>query len=126
MGAVLVPVVFVLVVVVVGVLAMRRFRRESVEQSDRLQDSARPTVSYVVPPGQDPALLVATLVGEGYDASPDSEPGASSPIIIIGSRRGGVLDREQVRQALVRLDHSNINPDESGRLERPPVRFTDE
>jgi hypothetical protein len=125
MGAFLVPVVLVLIVVVVGVAAVKRFGSDTVAQSDRLRATERPTLRYLVPPGQDPAVVLAALRGEGLDASPDSEPGPSSPIVIIGAD-GGALDREAVRATLVLLDETNINPDESGSPERGRVRFLDE
>jgi hypothetical protein len=126
MGAVLVPILLLLVVVVLGVLAVRRFSRAEIHHSDRLQAEGRPTLRYEVPPGQDPALVLAGLREAGYDASADSEPGPSSPVVIIGTTSGGAPDREDLRSLLRRIDDSNINPDDSQRLARPPVRFTDE
>jgi hypothetical protein len=126
MGAVLVPILLLLVAIVLGVLAVKRFTRAEIAHSDRLQDDRRPTVSYEVPAGQDPALVLAGLREAGYDASADSEPGPSSPILIIGTPSGGVPDREDLRSVLGRIDESNINPEDSQPLTRPPVRFTDE
>jgi hypothetical protein len=126
MGAVLLPILLLVVVIVLGVLAMKRFTRNQVDHSDRLQAADRPTVGYQVPPGQDPARVLADLREAGYDASADSGPGPSSPILIIGSRDGDVPDREDLRSVLGRIDGSNVNPEESQRLARPPVRVTDE
>jgi hypothetical protein len=126
MGAVLVPILLLLVVIVLGVLAVKRFSRAETDHSDRLQADQRPTLSYEVPPGQDPALVLAGLREAGYDASADSEPGPSSPILIIGTTSGGMPDREDLRSLLGRIDDSNVNPEDSQRLSRPPVRFTDE
>jgi hypothetical protein len=126
MGAVLVPVILVLIVLVAGWVAVRRFSRAEVRRSDRLQASERPTLRYQVPPGQDPAAVVAALRAAGYDASPDSEPGPSSPIVIVGGRHGDAPDREAVRATLVRTSDTNVNPDESGEVERGRVLFEDE
>jgi hypothetical protein len=126
MGAVLVPILLLLVVVVLGVLAVKRFTREEVRHSDRLQTAERPTLRYEVPPGQDPARVLAGLREAGYDASADSEPGPSSPIVIIGTRGGGQPDREDLRSLLGRIDGSTVNPEERQRVARPAVRFTDE
>ena len=126
MGAVLVPILLVLVVVVLGVLAVKRFTRAEIEHSDRLQADDRPTLRYEVPPGQDPAVVLAGLRQAGYDASADSEPGPSSPIVIIGTRDGGMPEREDLRVLLSGIEGSNVNPDESQRLARPSVHFTDE
>jgi hypothetical protein len=126
MGAVLVPLLLVAIVVVAGLALTRRFTRETVTQSDRLQAPGRPTLRYQIPPGQDPAVVVAALGDEGYDVSPDSEPGPSSPIVIIGRRDGGEPDREAVRASLTLLDETNIDPPTSGPVERGRVRFLDE
>jgi len=125
MGAVLVPVLFVVIALVVGVMLVRRFTGASVEESDRLQAPHRPTLRYLVPAGQDPAVVVAALLAAGYDASPDSEPGPSSPIVIIGSRTGRAPDREAVRATLAEARGSAINPEESAPVDAA-VRFTDE
>jgi hypothetical protein len=125
MGAVLVPVLLLAIVIIAGVIAVKRFSADEVRRSDRLQDRARPALRYVVPPGQDPALVLTGLRNAGYDASADSEPGASSPIVIIGST-GGAPDREAVRRTLAHLDGTNIVPGESGSVAHRPVRFADE
>jgi len=126
MGAVFVPVILVAIVVVLIVLAMRSFSRREVEHSDRLQADHRHSVRYQVPPGQDPAVVVHHLESEGYDVSPDSEPGPSSPIIVIGTQDATVLDRERVRRSLTDLDETSINPEDSGPVERQQVTFLDE
>jgi len=125
MGAVLVPVILVLIVVVLGVIAMKRFTRAEVDRSDRLQHADRPTLRYQVPPGQDPALVLSGLRQAGYAASADSEPGPSSPVVIIGGAEGEP-DREAVRRTLAELDGTNIVPDESASVQRTRVRFLDE
>jgi hypothetical protein len=125
MGAVLVPVILVLIVLVLGVVAVKRFTRAEIDHSDRLQADDRATLRYQVPPGQDPALVLAGLRQAGYDASADSERGPSSPIVIIGAT-GGAPDREAVRRTLTDLDGTNVVPEESGSVDRSRVRFEDE
>jgi hypothetical protein len=125
MGAVLVPVLLVLIVLVVGAIAVKRFTRAEIDHSDRLQADERPTLRYRIPAGQDPALVLAGLRRAGYDASADSEPGPSSPIVIIGAT-GGAPDREAVRRALADIDGTNVVPEESGTVDRTRVRFEDE
>ena len=126
MGAVFVPVILVLIVVALVVVAIRAFSRREVEHSDQLQADHRYSVRYQVPPGQDPAVLLHHLESEGFDVSPDSGPGPSSPIIIIGSRDATAVDREAVRATIGELDETNINPAESASVDRGPVRFLDE
>jgi len=52
MGAVLVPVLLVLIVLVVGAIAVKRFTRAEIDQSDRLQADERPTLRYRIPAGR--------------------------------------------------------------------------
>lgn len=125
MGAVFVPVILLLVVLVLGWLAVKRFSRATVEHSNRLQHADRPTLTYVVPPGQDPAAVLAGLRAAGYDASADADPGPSDPVVIIGAH-GGAPDREAVRRTLAELDGTNIVPEESGHVPRSRVTFVDE
>jgi hypothetical protein len=125
MGAVFVPVLLVLVVLLLSLVAVKRFARDEIEHSDRLQADERPTLRYEVPPGQDPAVVLAGLRQAGYDASADSEPGPSSPIVIIGAT-GGAPDREAVRRTLSDLDGTNVVPEERGHVKRSLVTFLDE
>jgi hypothetical protein len=125
MGALLVPVVVLIVLLVVAAVVVQRFTRKELDHSDRLQAENRPTLRYEVPAGQDPALVLAGLRQAGFDASADSEPGPSSPIVIIGAT-GGAPDREAVRRTLADLDGTNVNPEDSAPVERPRVTFTDE
>ena len=125
MGAVLVPVLLVVIVLVIGAIAVKRFTRAEIDHSDRLQADERPTLRYRIPAGQDPALVLAGLRRAGYDASADSEPGPSSPIVIMGAT-GGAPDREAVRRALADIDGTNVVPEESGTVDRTRVRFEDE
>ncbi len=125
MGAVFVPVILLVIVIVAAAIAIKRFGRREVQHSDRLQNADRPTLRYEVPPGQDPAVVLAGLRNAGYDASADSEPGPSSPIVIIGAT-GGEPDREAVRRTLADLDGTNVVPEESAQVDRARVRFLDE
>jgi hypothetical protein len=126
MGAVLVPVILLIVVLVLAWFAVQRFGRREIQRSDRLQNADRSTLRYEVPEGQDPAAVLAGLRGAGYYVSPDSEPGPSSPIVIIGEAQGGEPDREAVRRTLTELDGTNVVPEESATVRRSRVRFVDE
>jgi hypothetical protein len=126
MGAVLVPVLLLLVVLALAAYALKRFGRREIQHSDRLQNADRPTLRYEVPAGQDPAAVLTELRRAGYDASADSEPGPSSPVVIIGTTTGDVPDREQLRATLDRIDVVNVDPEVDVPMDRPPVRFMDE
>ena len=126
MGAVLVPVLLLIVVLIAVAIAIKQFGRREIQHSDRLQNADRSTLRYLVPPGQDPAVVLTGMRRAGYDASADSEPGPSSPIVIIGGPGGSEPDREEVRHALTELDGTNVVPEESGSTQRSRVRFADE
>jgi hypothetical protein len=127
MGAFLVPVVGLIAVLVLVALVVKRRSRREIDRSDRLQRPERPTVRYQIPPGQDPAAVVGELRSAGFDASPDSEPGPSSPIVIIGTTAGGPPDRERLREVLARAS-VNIDPaaDSETDVDASHVRFLDE
>ena len=126
MTAVLVPIVIVIVLVVIAAVAVKQLGSSSMEHGTRLQHTSRPTLRYLVPPGQDPAEVVNVLRREGYDASPESsEPGPSAPVVVVGNPDGGAVDRERVRAALADLVQMHANPQTDGMVPRP-VRFTDE
>lgn len=125
MGAVFVPVILLIVAIVAVAIAIRQFGRRELRHSDRLQRADRATLRYEVPPGLDPAVVLVGLRRAGYDASADSEPGPSSPVVIIGAP-GGDPDREAVRRTLTDLDGTNVVPGESGEVQRSRVRFLDE
>jgi hypothetical protein len=126
-GAFLIPVIALIVVIVVMAIATKRFGRRSVQQGERLQRGSKPTVRYEVPNGQDPASVLIELRNAGYDASPESEPGPSSPILIIGASDGGAPDRELLRALLARAS-VNVDPavDSPTEETRSTVRFLDE
>jgi hypothetical protein len=126
MAAVLIVVLFVVVALVLAAYALKRFGSREIEHSDRLQNADRPTLRYQVPPGQDPAAVLTELRRAGYDASADSEPGPSSPVVIVGTTSGGAPDREQLRATLERMDLVNVDPEADVAMDRPPVHFMDE
>jgi hypothetical protein len=126
MGAVLVPVLIVVIVALLVWLAVRSFSHREHEHSDRLRAERSNALLYEVPPGQDPAVVLVHLESEGYDVSADDGAGAASPILIIGSRDSAEPDREAVRRALHECQSTNINPEESAALEPHAVRFVDE
>jgi hypothetical protein len=122
----LIAVLLVVVALVVAGYALKWFGRREIEHSDRLQNADRPTLRYEVPPGQDPAAVLTELRRAGYDASADSEPGPSSPVVIIGTTTGGAPDREQLRATLDQMDLVNVDPGVDVPMDRPAVRFMDE
>jgi hypothetical protein len=125
MGAALFPVILIVLVLVLAAVAIKRYSRAEMRHSDRLQNADRPTLRYEVPNGQDQAAVLTDLRSHGYDVSADSEPGPSSPIVIIGTPSGAPPDREELRSLLARSP-VNVDPPTDGPIKRPPVRFLDE
>lgn len=70
--------------------------------------------------------MLTELRAAGYDASADSEPGPSSPIVIVGMRSGGAPDREELRAFLSRIRRVNVDASSDPGDEVPRGRFADE
>jgi hypothetical protein len=126
-GALLAPIIVVIIFLVLAAFAITRFSRRTREHSDTLQFADRPTVRYLVPPGQDPANVLTQLRQAGYDANPDSEPGPASPIVIIGATHGGEPDRDELRRVLAGTTR-DVDPmvDSETEVTAASVRFMDE
>jgi hypothetical protein len=87
-----------------------------------MRDPATETLDYVVPEGQDPAVIRAALSKEGYDANLD--PRSGDQLLHIEYRGGGDRDRARVRAIIESVDTSAI--DAGVPVEWAPVRFADE
>lgn len=122
MAAVLVPVILVLILLVAGAISLRRFVRREGAHGDRLRDDREGTVRYLVPPGQDPAAVLAGLGRQGYDAVPDPSVGQPRELLI-AARHDGRIDREEVRRVLAGITDLNLEGDQ---VTVPDVRFMDE
>jgi hypothetical protein len=120
----LVPIVAALVVVAFLVALAWALRNRSAAETAkerRLQSDESPTLTYLVPPGQDPAVLVAALEQRGFDAAADVVGGPQR--LLVGAREGRP-DREEVRSVIEGASWTTI--DHAKRVDREPVRFVDE
>lgn len=74
---ILFPIIFTAVVIlsVVVALALRSWGREEARVEALLDSPATHTIAYVVPDGQDPAILVAALHRAGFEARAHLEGG---------------------------------------------------
>jgi hypothetical protein len=70
--------------------------------------------------------VLSALHHAGYAVSADSEPGPSTPILLIGSHSGGPPGRESVRETINRLDTVNVEGHKNWDVDLRPARFTDE
>jgi hypothetical protein len=120
----LVPIVVALVVVAFLVALAWALRNRTVAETAkerRLQSDESSTLTYLVPPGQDPAVLVAALEKQGFDAAADVVGGPQR--LLVGARTGRP-DREEVRSVIEGASWTTI--DHAKPVDREPVRFVDE
>ena len=114
-----------LLVVLVGValaVALKRWADERAIRDDSLALSPFETLEYIVPPGQDPAMILETLETAGYPAALD--PAAASRLIHIECRFGRDHDRARVREV---IESGAVATIDDGTTEGPPpVVFVDE
>jgi hypothetical protein len=126
MPFVLVLVLVVVVVVVIAFLALTRggaagrWGRERAAAHEELAGPAS-TLDYEVPAGQDPALLVAALREEGYEAAPDPH---RTNLLHIECPSGPDRERSRVRATLGAVRSTAI--DAGAPMDPGPVRFVDE
>lgn len=125
------PLALILVLAVVAIVLVAAFvlgggaaaktrasRRTTVH--DELADRAD-TLDYEVPRGQDPALLVAALRQDGYDAAPDPR---RTNLLHIECPSGPDRERPRVRATLESVRHTVM--DTGAPVDPEPVRFADE
>ena len=120
MTIVLIPILVVAAVAVIGVLALRSWGRQRATVDDQLSGDA-PTLDYLVPAGQDPALLVSALRQDGYEAAPDPH---RTNLLHIDCPGGTDRERPRVRATLQSVGRTAI--DAGAPTEPEPVVFADE
>jgi hypothetical protein len=117
MTIVLIPVLILAAVAVVGVLALRSWGQRRTVVDDELAGDS-PTLDYLVPPGQDPAALMAALQEDGYQAAPDPR---RTDLLHIACPTGLDRERPRVRATLESAERGVSDDSPTG-----PVRFVDE
>ena len=120
MTIVLIPILIVAAVAVIAVLALRSFGRRRAAVDDELTADTQ-TLDYVVPPGQDPALLISALQEDGYQAAPDPR---RTNLLHIACPSGLNRERPRVRATLQSVRGTGI--DAGAPMSPDPVRFADE
>lgn len=89
------------VIGLVFMLALRKWTFAEARTEARLRSSDTPTVAYVVPHGQDPALLMTALVREGFVSVPDIVGGVERLLIECDES-----DRARLRRILEHVDRT--------------------
>jgi hypothetical protein len=107
----------VLVVPLVLILMMRRFGMEQTDTEQALLSPESHTVSWVVPDGDDPALVRARLAHAGFTSVLDHS--GDQRLVV----QCGPAGRERVREIIARTEHATFD----GQGLRPSqLRFDDD
>ncbi|HET8603669.1 MAG TPA: hypothetical protein VFM09_07050 [Marmoricola sp.] len=115
--AVAVLVVVALVLPVVLVMTLRRWELDEAKVESRLRAPGAHKVTYVVPTGQDPAVLRAALSGAGFTSVVDEEAGAEW--LVVGCE---AQERARVREVLEHVEHTRFE----GTMRAEQVRFAED
>ena len=107
-----------LIVGLVFMLALRRRTFAEVRTEARLRSPDTPTATYVVPHGQDPAVLMTALTHEGFVSVPDITGGVERLLVECAE-----ADRAKVRRI---IEHVNYAGFDGAGTHIDRVRFTDE
>jgi hypothetical protein len=114
--------VVLVVAILVAIGLMLRRRTDAVaSRADTLEAPDTDTLSYTLPPGQDPALVVAALERDGFTAL--SPVTGGRPQVLIECPQGRDRAREPVRRALENVGSTGF---EGAPVDRNEVRFDDE
>jgi hypothetical protein len=108
----------VLTVGLVFMLALRTWTFAEARTEARLRLPDTPTVTYAVPHGQDPALVVTALTHEGFTSVPDLAGGMERLLIECAE-----ADRAKVRHVIEHVNHTGFDGVE---MHTGRVRFIDE
>ncbi|MGH3480474.1 MAG: hypothetical protein ACRDQD_27030 [Nocardioidaceae bacterium] len=108
----------VLVVGLVFMLALRSWTFAEARTEARLRSSDTPTVSYVVPHGQDPVLVMTALTHEGFVSVPDMAGGVERLLIECPE-----ADRGRVRRVIEQVNRTGFD---GTAMHAGRVRFADE
>jgi hypothetical protein len=108
-----------LIWIVVYVVREETVKRGRVEHE--LRDEQTPTLEYLVPTGQDPAVILAALQSEGYMATVD--PHHTEQLLLISCPAGLDRERARVRSIIAAADVTTL--DDGGPVD-VDVRFRDE
>jgi hypothetical protein len=121
MGALLIPMIVVVLIVVLVFVAGRRWLGQRQRVADDLAAPSTATLDYRVPPGQDPVVLLAALGAEGFTAttSPDD-----ATLIRVACPAGPDRYRARLRAVIASVHTTAIDSGASFDVE--DVRFTDE
>jgi len=73
-----------------------------------MQSPRTPTLTYVVPPGQDAAIVVASVQADGFRATTEPDPGVKE-VVIIEVPQDDPDTRAEVRAAIRGADVTSVD-----------------
>jgi hypothetical protein len=107
-----------LVVGVVVIVFLKEWTQEEARTEARLRSPETHTIAYVVPEGQDPAILMAALAHVGFESMVDTA-GPRERLLVACEE----TDRAQVRDVLEHVDRAGFSGPE---MHAGHVHFDDE
>lgn len=117
------PFVLIVLALLVAWLVVREVRARAEKEArthEEVESRTLPVLEYVVPTGQDPAVLVTALHAEGYETTVHTEP--THQHLLIRCPAGVDRDRAHVRAIIADQGTSMDDPAQLGGR----VLFTDE
>lgn len=93
-----------LVVGVLVMLALRRVTLDEARSENRLREPGTHKLAYVVPNGQDPAILMAALARGGFKSVSDMEGGVERLLVACPDEH----DRAKVRSIIEHVDRAGF------------------
>lgn len=121
MGALLVPLLILVVVLVVVGVGVRSWAARRDAAAEELARPATSTLDYLVPPGQDPVVLLTALTTEGFAATADPH---RADLVHISCPAGPDRDRARARATIASVHRTGI--DSGAPMDPGTVRFLDE
>lgn len=103
-AAIAILLVALIAVLVVGAVGLRSWGMAEARTEARLRSPTTHTISYVVPRGQDPAILMAALAGAGFTTVVDNSAPAERILVACAE-----TDRDRVREVLEHVDRTGFD-----------------
>lgn len=124
-GLMIIALLVVGAIVIGGVtlLSGGHFTRRQAEAQKDAKNQDVEMLRYRVPEGQDPAMVLAALQKEGFDAVPDVQGAGPSHDVLVPCVDGVERHRAHVRSVIQSVEEVNSTGD---RRQLPRVKFADE
>lgn len=121
MGAILIPVVIVVILIAVLATGVKRWAAQGRAESADLASPGTPTLDYRVPAEQDPTAVLTALSQEGFHTTTDP---VDTRVLHVDCPAGPDRDRAHVRAVIATVGATGI--ESAAPYEPDVVRFRDE